>query len=102
MVKSVHWRGNDSLAKISNSSEEPVFHKGTNQMRSDYTWNKQNVLSLNLSVNGQVGGVGALIKPLRPTATSRNMSRSMCLGHTPWFPCREGVLSLSAFPFGRW
>lgn len=42
----------DSPAKISSSSEEPVFHKGTNGLRSDGTWNKQNYLPLNLSVSG--------------------------------------------------
>lgn len=62
----------------------------------DCTWNKQNVLSLNVSVHGQVGRTGALIKPLKPTATSRSASCSMCLGRTPWSPCSGRVLSLGA------
>lgn len=56
-------------------------------------WSRHNFLSLNLVVSGQAGGTGALIKPLRPTASSRNTSCSTCLCRTPRFPCGGIVAS---------
>lgn len=82
----------DSPAKSFDFSEEPVFPKGVSGLRSDGIGSQQNFLSLNFSVNGQVGGMGALIKPSRATASSRNMSRSICRRCIPWLPCSGIVL----------
>lgn len=83
----------NSPAKSFSFSEEPVFPKGLDGLRSDGIWSQQNFLSLNLSVNGQVGGMGALIKLLRPTVSSRNTSCSICPRCIPWLPC-SGIVSI--------
>lgn len=90
------WRGKiycPAKIYIDSFSEEPVFPKGKNGLRSDGIWSQQNFLSLNLQVNRQVGGMGALITPLNPTASSRNTSCSMCPRCIPWIPC-SGIVSI--------
>lgn len=52
---------------------------------------------MNVSVNGQVGRMGALIKPLKPTATSRTqVVPCACAMETPWFPYSGRALSWCA------
>lgn len=51
---------------------------------------------------GQVGGMGALIRPVKLIAPAGNLSCSIRLCHDPCFPYGGRDIEFWLFPFGSW